>query len=106
LFRAASLNAAGQYLLGLVDGGTWVAPGLPWSLAAMLFAILLQALEYNVHRRRVARVLCSLRGTVSGALLLLAGFVGVLSLKISIDARAIATTGQAQPPASFIYFRF
>jgi hypothetical protein len=72
----------------------------------MLAAILFQAVEYHVRRRPLARVLCWLRSTVPGALLVLAGFVGVLTLKISIDARAIATSGQAPPAESFIYFRF
>lgn len=106
LFRAASLGAAGRYLLGLVDGGTWVSPGLLWCPAAMLAATLLQAVEYRVRRRPVARVLCWLRSSGPGALLMLFGVVGVLALKVSIDARAIAATGEARPAASFIYFRF
>ncbi|HUB46344.1 MAG TPA: MBOAT family O-acyltransferase [Acetobacteraceae bacterium] len=106
LFRADSLGTAGQYLAGLVDGAAWVSPGLAWCLAAMLAAILFQAVEYHVRRRPVARVLRWVRSTGPGALLVLAGFVGVLTLKISIDARAIATSGQAQPAENFIYFRF
>jgi alginate O-acetyltransferase complex protein AlgI len=106
LFRAGSMATAGQFLLGLVDGGRWFNGGLAWCLVAMLAAILLQAVEYSVRRRPLARVLCWLRGSTAGALLVLLGFAGAFAIKLTVDAQAIATMGGAPPPASFIYFRF
>lgn len=106
LFRADSLAAAGQFLVGLVDGGSWVSPGLFWCPVAMLAALALQAVEYYVRRRPVARTLSWLRASAPGGALVLAGFAGAFAIKLVVDAHAIATTGAGLPAASFIYFRF
>jgi hypothetical protein len=72
----------------------------------MLAAVLLQGVEYYVRRRPLARVLCWLRGSAAGALLVLLGFAGTFAIKLTVDAQAIAATGGAPAAASFIYFRF
>ncbi|HUZ62793.1 MAG TPA: MBOAT family O-acyltransferase [Rhodanobacter sp.] len=106
LFRADSLSAASQVLVGLADGGHWFSPGLLWCPVAMAAAVAVQAVEYYVRRRPVARALRWLRGSALGGTLMLAGFAGAFAIKVWVDARAIAATGVGMPAASFIYFRF
>jgi len=106
LFRAGSMGVAGQFLLGLAAGRQWFSPGLLWCVAAMSAAIALQAVEYHVRKRPVARTLCWLRASTFGTTLVLAGFAVAFAIKVSVDAEAIAASGVATPAASFIYFRF
>ena len=106
LFRAGNMAEAGQFLFGLLAGGRWFSDGLAWCIVGMLAAVLLQAVEYHVRRRPLARVLCWLRGSAAGALLVSLGFAGTLAIKLVVDAHAIAATGGAPSPANFIYFRF
>jgi D-alanyl-lipoteichoic acid acyltransferase DltB (MBOAT superfamily) len=106
LFRGDSLPAVGQFLRGLGREG-WSDPSLRWCLVAMPATLLVQAVDYYVYRRPVARILSALRGTALGACAVTVVFVGALTLKISIDAQRIAGAGAgSKPAASFIYFRF
>jgi hypothetical protein len=105
LFRGDSLPAIGQFLGGLGREG-WIDPALRWCSVAMTATILVQAVDYYVHRRPIARVLRALRGTALGTLAVAVVFAGALALKISIDAKRIAAGGSGQPSESFIYFRF
>ena len=105
LFRGDSLPVIGQFLRGLGREG-WSDPALRWCLVALVATILVQAVDYYVRRRPVARVLCALRGTALGTLAVAVVFAGALALKISLDAKRIAAGGSGEPSQSFIYFRF
>jgi alginate O-acetyltransferase complex protein AlgI len=105
LFRGDSLPAIGQFLRGLGRQG-WSDPALRWCLVAVAATVLVQAVDYYVRRRPVARVLCALRGTALGTVAVAVVFAGALALKISLDAKRIAAGGAGEPSGSFIYFRF
>jgi D-alanyl-lipoteichoic acid acyltransferase DltB (MBOAT superfamily) len=106
LFRCDSLAAVGQFLTSLLKFHRGVGyADLQWCLLATAGAFLVQAVDYNVVRRPVARCLAWLRGSPRGFLLMGIVFAACLSLKISIDQGS--ASGSANPSAAaFIYFRF
>jgi D-alanyl-lipoteichoic acid acyltransferase DltB (MBOAT superfamily) len=108
LFRASSLSAVWQFLLGLQQHVELDNAALRWCLLALFVTALVQAVDFYVHRRRVATSLRFVRGTVAGAILVSIAFVGALALKIAIDARQIADAGARTDAGNsgFIYFRF
>jgi D-alanyl-lipoteichoic acid acyltransferase DltB (MBOAT superfamily) len=105
MFRADNLRDIGRYLVGLVHGGHWAPEGLLWCLLAMCVMVLVQAVDFSVRRRAVARTLCTIRGTRVGMALVAAVFLAALALKVDIDATHIAAQSP-QNTSSFIYFRF
>lgn len=107
LFRADGLAVVGQFLGGLTRRTPWGDPALLWCLAAVVGTFLIQAPDYYVRRRPVARALRALRGSAWGGCMVALVFAGALAFKISFDAHRFATgsadNGQLQ---AFIYFRF
>jgi D-alanyl-lipoteichoic acid acyltransferase DltB (MBOAT superfamily) len=108
LFRAESLPAVGQFLGGLTQQRQWNDPALRWCLVAVAATFLVQAVDYYVRQRTVARVLCAVRGTALGACLVSLVFAGALALKISLDAQRVTIEGNTSSDLTkgFIYFRF
>ena len=113
--RATSVGATGEMhprsAMSLVNVAysaalTWSDPALRWCPVALAATILVQAVDYYVRRRPVARVLSALRGTALGTLAVTVVFAGALALKISLDAKRIAAGGSGEQSDSFIYFRF
>jgi alginate O-acetyltransferase complex protein AlgI len=107
LFRADSVPAVGQFLRGMGRQG-WSNPSLSWCLAAVAATLLVQAVDYYVRYRPVARVLRAARGTALGGCTVAAVFAGALALKVTLDGDRIASAGGegGAPAAGFIYFRF
>jgi alginate O-acetyltransferase complex protein AlgI len=108
LFRADSVSGAIEFVGGLTRERQGSEPALLWCLVATAGTLLVQAVEYCVRSRPVARALCALRGTVIGASVVGLVFLGALALKIAIDAHTMAVQGGIGGDLSrpFIYFRF
>ena len=106
MFRANDERDIGQFLLGLVHGGQWTPAGLLWCLVATVAMVFVQAVDYNVKRRMVARTLCRLRGTRTGIAIVATVFLAALALKVGLDASRIDAGRGAQGASTFIYFRF
>jgi alginate O-acetyltransferase complex protein AlgI len=108
LFRAESVPSALEFVGALTRQGQWKEPALMWCLVATAGTLLVQAIDYHVRARPVARVLCAVRSTTMGACLVGLVTLGALALKIAIDAHTIAVQGGTGGDLSrpFIYFRF
>jgi alginate O-acetyltransferase complex protein AlgI len=106
-FRADSVPSAVEFVGALVRQRQGSDPALLWCLVATAGTLVVQAVEYYVRSRPVARVLRAIRSTTIGACVVSLAFLGALALKIAIDAHSIAQ-GSAGGDLSrpFIYFRF
>src|SRR5262249_20154586 len=62
-FRAERVPGAIQFIGGLTRQGQGTDPALLWCLVATAGTLLVQAVEYYVRSRPVARVLCAIRRT-------------------------------------------
>lgn len=108
LFRADNLSIISKFLTGLTRVTGHYDPALGWCLAGVAASLLVQAIDFNVRSRWVARPLAMLRGSLPGGCLVAIVLVAALLLKISLDADAIAMAGGQDGVAGsgFIYFRF
>jgi len=107
-FRAESVPSAIEFIGALARQRGGSDPALMWCLVATGGTLLVQAVEYYVRSRPVARVLRAVRSTTTGACLVGLVFVAALALKIAFDAHTIAIGGSTGGDLSrpFIYFRF
>jgi alginate O-acetyltransferase complex protein AlgI len=105
LFRAETVPDILRFLAGLVRWHGFGGPALIWCLAAVAGTLIVQAIDYNVRARPIARTLRALRGSTIGFCLVTVVFLLAFGLKIGLDADRIARTGGA-PTAAFIYYRF
>jgi D-alanyl-lipoteichoic acid acyltransferase DltB (MBOAT superfamily) len=107
-FRADSVPSAIEFIGALARQRQGSDPALLWCLVATGGTLLVQAVEYYVRSRPVARMLCAIRNTATGACVVILVFAGALVLKMAIDAHTIAVQDSAGGDLSrpFIYFRF
>jgi alginate O-acetyltransferase complex protein AlgI len=106
LFRSDSVPDVAQFLGGLVQLKGFDDPALRWCLIAVVGTLLVQAIDYHVWKRPIARALCKLRSSLVGACMVCAAFTMALALKVSIDDARIVAGEASVPSAPFIYFRF
>lgn len=108
LFRADRLSDIARFLSGLVRPAGFNDPALRWCLVAVVATLLVQAVDYHVRWRPVARTLRMLRGTLRGACLVGGVFILAFALKIAADSHRIEASGAGASvsTAPFIYFRF
>jgi hypothetical protein len=108
LFRTADLSAARDFFAGLFRSGGANYPMINWTLVALAATAAVQAVDYNVRRRPVARCLIGLRDTLPGMLIVAAVLGSAVALKVSMDRDLLAAAAgpTVLPTAGFIYFRF
>jgi alginate O-acetyltransferase complex protein AlgI len=107
-FRSDSVPAIGQFLTGTIRDTGLAYPGLQWCVAGLAATLPVQAVEYCVRRRPVARSLLALRGTRPGFALVVAVLIASFAARVVLDKDRLAASNAQPTPASagFIYFKF
>ncbi|HVJ53696.1 MAG TPA: MBOAT family O-acyltransferase [Aliidongia sp.] len=106
IFRANNLQEVGRVLRGFFRSTVSDHPPIGWFAAALLVTLVIQAIDYNVHKRPVARILSGLRTSTAGALVVTLAFLAALTVKGSIDFDELTTGRAGVSTAPFIYFNF
>jgi alginate O-acetyltransferase complex protein AlgI len=105
-FRADDVSSAGHFIGGLFLSGGRSYDHLGFVIPALAGTLAVQAVDYFVTRRPLARCLIMLRSTRLGMTLMLAAFAAAMWVRATLDFHHLTTGAAGAPVAPFIYFNF
>ena len=106
-FRADNISIAVTFFKGLGKSAGTFDPRLAWCPIALLGTLAIQAIEYGIRGRGIAKTLRLVRDSLGGAAVVAIIFSALLFLKTGSDlGKASESLDTNSSDSSFIYFRF